>query len=400
MVRGLCRSTAWGVEELGAQHGVSKSLAFLRPSLASLVSSRRWSDASVQVELEKDESSSGAQKVHNDIWEVLGKGQLPSRQRFHAMLQQCSTPDDLDVAFMTTERLRVIRAARRQMSNFGPGTSLLLMRACIRAGDLERAMTVLYRFNVWGLTPSLEAAHELLVHVARKGDLKMVQKVLRIMAKNGIYPVPETASIITRAFTGNFPAAMKIAVEFEVNGVPLYPKTIDRCMMTSASYGNAQHVMELQKVREKRGVPASIKSGLALAQAHLLLGNVEQAANLIESFNMDRKKLDHAIEKMVKRWPAYLQHYAAQGSTTQASLLELEKNLSALVEQLRSRNLEININVREDFATGKVTVDDEGEREEQEELEAESDDESEEENEVNREQEHKEKKKAIEDTLW
>lgn len=314
--------------------------------------SRTYSEAAVADE--PDSGSPEVERVYKELNESIRQKRMPQASLLPSLLQNCTTPADVKLAFDAVDRLRSLKAVQgHQMGNYSKHMALLMVEACIRSGDPQAAVPTLKKRNVYGFTPSLDQAHLLLKHALGQKDTKLMLKVLRTMVASEVFPTPVSAELIIRTCkdAGNTELLFQIAKEIRVNGVTLKKPLFDMLVATAANIGDVKQVHEVQQWREEEGMEHTTASAFALAKALILAGNSEEAARMILDHCKDAEKRDHYLQIMVNVWP--LQVGAKVGEEEKESFLEgLKTKVVTMCEILTQSGCNVPVDVKEDFAKG------------------------------------------------
>lgn len=292
--------------------------------------------------------------MHKELHDSILQKRMPQASLLPSLLQNCGSPADVKLAFDALERVRELKAVQgRQFSNYSNQISTLMVEACIRSGSPSAALPTLKKRNVYGFTPSLDQAHQLLKHALGQKDTKLMLKVLQTMVASEVFPTPVSAEFMLRTCkeAGDTELLFQVAKEMRINGVPIKKPLFDMLIATAANVGDVTQVHEVQQWREKEGMEHTTASAFALAKASILEGNVDSAAKMILENCKDSEKRDQYLQIMVKVWP--LQVGAKVGEGEKEPFLEdLKTKVTSMCESLTQSGCNVAVDVNEDFAKG------------------------------------------------
>ncbi|CAM6087272.1 unnamed protein product [Calypogeia fissa] len=309
----------------------------------------------VPAETPTDSVSPEVQRIHQELIETMNKHRIPPSALVFTLLQQCSSRADIKLALEAIERLRTVRAVQGgQQANFSPKLSNMVLDTCLRVDDPKIALKTIWVHNIYGFTPSLEAAHQILVYARAKKDIALMQNTLKTMVSNSLAPTRTTADIVIRTCKdqGNENLLFSLAKEFHEKGLTFRPALYDVCISSAANAGDVKHVMEIQQWRSKLKLAPTIASTFALSKAHLLKGRAKEAAELICSQVQDSEERDMYLRVLVRAWPVEVL------SRRKRSVKEenLKTGIGAFFDELKSLGCSVGIDVAQEFGSGKETV--------------------------------------------
>lgn len=266
------------------------------------------------------------------------------------------------------DRLRSLRMMEKGEKGVSHNKEVthMMVAACLRAGDKQNALKLLWRKNPSGFTSSIGTAHLLLKHAKFHKDVKFMRQILRAMKANDVTPTATTADIILRLCkeSGEIDLMFSLARDYNKVGLTFYESLFDVLISSAANAGDMKLVHEIQRWRDKQGLVHTTASAVSMAKALVLEGKPKEAAKLINEHCPDdrnnltkdetlREKRDRYLGILVKVWPLQLVT-ALKIEAKEEYLRKLKVDVACMFDALKDLGLTIEgIDVGENFAQGK-----------------------------------------------
>lgn len=298
--------------------------------------------------------SQEVQDLHKKITNEMEGKRTVSLSLLRALLEQCKVPEDLALAFRVLHDYRLYRSSKAHVKrNFSENISALIALASLRTRTYNLGLKVLWKHNIYGLSPCLDAAHLFLSHAKQEKDLDLMQKTFKTMIDNSLTPTTQTADIVIRLCKDkeDFKLMFKLAQDFLENSVRLSSPVFDVLISTAANFGCVEEVFKAQKWREESGLEHTVASVFAVGKAHLLQGEPHAAVELISTHCQDITKLNKYLIMLVRVWPSELG--ARKEEIHEDFFVTLKKSVVDLIEALSQKYHHLSIDAAE-FGKGKV----------------------------------------------
>ncbi|CAM8996501.1 unnamed protein product [Rhodiola kirilowii] len=258
-----------------------------------------------------------AKDVYDKMAESIKGRTCPPNALTWSLIENCNTKEDIKLLFNIMIELRKFRLSNLRIpSNFNSNLCLEITKACVRVGALDYAKKGLLKHNVYGLTPSVPSAHQILLHAKEHNDTKLMVDVMRLIKRNDLPLQPGTADIVFSICykSNDWNLFSKYLKRFLKAGVKLRQTTFDTWMEFAAKRGDIKSLWEAEKLRSELMRKRTLASGFACAKGLLLERKPEDSAAMIQHLNQelpDNKRSEVIIElqKMVSEWPQEVLHH-------------------------------------------------------------------------------------------
>ncbi|CAN6469377.1 unnamed protein product [Victoria cruziana] len=235
--------------------------------------------------------------------------------------------------------------------NFNSQYCMQIAEACARAGALDLGQKVLWRHNVYGITPTIGSAHYLLLHAKEHNDAEAMVKILQVMKRNSLQFQPTTADIVFSICynVGNWDLICKYAKKFIKSGIKLHQAAYDIWMDFAAKTGKLESIWEIEELRSKSGKQHTVPTAFACVKGYLLQHHPENAAATIHLLSQnlpDAKKplIQVELQKLVTEWISSVKKQQNKEEMKEF-LSRLKSDVSAMVGHLPSMGLEVEVNM-------------------------------------------------------
>ncbi|KAL5197057.1 hypothetical protein ABZP36_000569 [Zizania latifolia] len=289
-----------------AEGGVLPHLDGLPPSPSAPRHTRSFSAVS---------SSNLPQAVEEQYQKMLKSVEaqtMPPNAWLWSMISSCSNREDIKLLFLIMQKLRVFRLSNLRINaNFNDHLCMKVSEACARIGAFDYGLKVLWKHNVYGITPTIGSAHYLLKHAKEKNDTKLMERIMEVLQRNSLSLQPGTADIVFSICynTDRWDLLSKYSTRFVKSGVKLRGTTFDIWMEFAAKVGDSQSIWKINSLRGNSVKYYTLATGFACAKGFLLERKPENAAALIKLLHKhlpDQKKqfVKDELQKLVAEWPA------------------------------------------------------------------------------------------------
>ncbi|KAH7573621.1 hypothetical protein JRO89_XS03G0181600 [Xanthoceras sorbifolium] len=280
--------------------------------------------------------------------------------------------------------------------NFNCNLCREVTKASVHVGALDFAKKALWKHNVYGLTPNVGSAHQLLSYAKDHKDAKLMGEVMKLLKLNGLPLQPGTADIVFRICydTDDWELISKYAKRFVMAGVKLRQTSFEiwmefaakivpcimhalavtgfagvngaqlvrvefifarvqrvgvyMCVERFATDGDTESLWKIEKLRSESMKQHSLVTGFSCAKGFLLERKPEEAAAVIQILNQtlsDAKKPGIMVElqKLVD-WPFDVLKRQKQ-EDKKALATALKSDIQVMVTALLSHGLKVNVNL-------------------------------------------------------
>lgn len=153
-----------------------------------------------------------------------GRGKTPSAALLHRLLRKVRNGDELALG------VRALELCATRFVPFSHHTSALVLDACVRAGDLERAVALLQRhvdFRMFAI--GRETYHRVLIAASTARDVEAFDRVLGELRRSVHEFVPKTVHICVRAYVDfdDLPRALDVYEEAVASAVEVRRGTLN-----------------------------------------------------------------------------------------------------------------------------------------------------------------------------
>ncbi|WCJ23545.1 hypothetical protein M5689_005567 [Euphorbia peplus] len=271
-----------------------------------------------------------------------------------SLIGSCEKREDIELLFDTLQNLRRFRLSNLRINlNFNSHLCREVTKACARVGAMDFGKKVLWKHNVYGLTPDIGCVNQLLGYAKEHNDVNLMVEVMDLVKKNDITIAPSAADNVLCICNnaGNWELMLKYAKKFVLGGVKLRKSSFDAWMSFSAKRGDTESLWRIEKLRSELWQQHTLVSGFSCAKGLILERKPEDAAAVIQVLNQslpDNKKPGIAVQlqKLVDEWP--LDVVKHQPEDKREELAEaLTSDIPAMVTALVQMGIEANVNLEE-----------------------------------------------------
>ncbi|KAF3616648.1 putative NADH dehydrogenase [ubiquinone] 1 alpha subcomplex subunit 5, mitochondrial [Capsicum annuum] len=285
---------------------------------------------------------------------VLDQRSAPPNAWLWSLIQSCANREDANLLFDILKRLRIFRLSNLRIhENFNCALCQEITKACVRVGAIDLGKKVLWKHNVYGLTPNIGSAHHLLLFSKQHNDVKLLVEIMNLVKKNDLILQPGTADIVFSicSQTDNWDLICKYGKRFVKAGVKLRKTSLDTWMEFASKMGDVDCLWKIEKIRSETMKEHSLESGLSCAKAFLIDHKPEDAAAVIQLLNQTvpdsrRQKFMVELQKLVEEWP--LEVIKRQKDERRKELAAtLHVDLPTMLSALSNMGLRLNVNVED-----------------------------------------------------
>ncbi|KAJ8766293.1 hypothetical protein K2173_022352 [Erythroxylum novogranatense] len=313
-------------------------------------------------------STSGETAPSDDVKELHGKiidlltvkrSSVPNSW-IGTMVTSCRNRNDIELLFDTLHNLRIFRLSSQHIhKNFNYSLCREVTKACTRAGALDYGKKTLSRHNVYGLSPTIGSAHNLLGYAKDHSDTKLMVDILQRMKLNDVALQPGTADLVFSICynSKDWNLISKCSNKFLKAGVKLRGTAFDLWMDFAAKRGDVEALWEINNIRSESIKYHSLLSAFSCAKALILEGKPGDAATIVHVLYQalpDNKKSDILVQlqRLVGEWPLDVIKHQKEDNR-KAVAASLKSNIPAMVTDLTNLGLEVNVNL-EDLTTKEI----------------------------------------------
>lgn len=256
--------------------------------------------------------SEAVKELYDKMLESVNvKRTMPPNASLWSLLENCKSHEDIELLFDILKNLRRFRLANLRIhENFNSNLCQEVTKTCVRVGALEFGKKALWKHNVYGLTPTVGSAHQLLLHAKDCNDVKLMVEVMDLVKKNNLPLQPGTADIVLGICydTDNWELICKYAKRFAKAGVKLRKNSFDAWMKFASKRGDTESLWKIEKLRSVTVKQHSVTSAFSCAKGFLLESKPQEAADIIQLLNQTlpdskRSAITDELEKLVNEWP-------------------------------------------------------------------------------------------------
>lgn len=286
--------------------------------------------------------------VYEKIYKSVEAKSAPPNAWLWSLIESCANKKDIVLLFQTLQNLRRFRlSALRINENFNSHLCQRVAEACARVGAFDYGLKALWKHNIYGLTPSIASAHYLLRHAKECNDHNLMERILRILQKNGLPLQPGTADIVFSICynTDKWELITKYSRKFIKSGVKLHQTTFETWMEFAANRGDVASLWEIEKLRCNYTKNQTLSSTFSCAKGFLLEKKPENAAAIIHvlSQNLPEQKKFKFFKELQKLalWPK--EAIKRQKGSQKEALTGLNKQLSKMASTLADNGIEMTL---------------------------------------------------------
>ncbi|XXG84159.1 hypothetical protein AAC387_Pa10g1738 [Persea americana] len=279
---------------------------------------------------------------------------MPPNAWLWSLVENCANREDIKLLFQILQNLRRFRLSNLRIhSNFNSHLCYRVAEACARTGALDFGKKTLWKHNVYGLTPTIGAAHYLLLYAKEHNDAKLMVEIMKLLKRNSLPLQPGTADIVFSICynMGDWDLISKYSKRFIKAGVKLHRTAFGIWMEFAAKLGDVQSIWKIEELRAKSVKQHSLETGFSCAKGYLLEGKPEDAATVIHVLSQglpDPKKPGVAVElqKLVHQWP--LELVKQQKKEKRKKLAgSLRSDIHKMVKSLLDMGLEVTLDLKD-----------------------------------------------------
>ncbi|GAV87365.1 hypothetical protein CFOL_v3_30791 [Cephalotus follicularis] len=318
----------------------------------SMMQTAPFSTASVSTEVSPTEA---VKVLYDKILDSVNvKRTMSPNAWLWSMIENCKNHEDIKLLFDVLLNLRRFRLSNLRIhDNFNCALCLEVTKACARVGALDFGKKALWKHNVYGLTPSVGSANQLLLYAKTHKDANLMVEVMDLLKGNKLPLQPGTADIVFSICydTDNWALISKYSKRFLKAGVKLRQTAFDTWMEFAAKIGDTESLWKIEKLRSESMKQHTLASAFACAKGCLLEHKPGDAAVVIQVLTQtlsDKKKPSIMVElqKLVDEWPLdVMKHQKEEKRKALAAILI--SGIPAMVTDLSSMGLEVTINLKD-----------------------------------------------------
>uniref|UniRef100_A0A0E0I5E7 Uncharacterized protein n=1 Tax=Oryza nivara TaxID=4536 RepID=A0A0E0I5E7_ORYNI len=257
-----------------------------------------------------DQPTEAVVELYQKMLKSVEAETMPPNAWLWSMISSCSNKEDIKLLIQILQKLRRLSNLRID-ANFNDHLCMKVAEACARVGALDYGLKVLWKHNVYGITPTIGSAHYLLKHAKEKNDTKLMGSIMQVLQRNSMPLQPGTADIVFSICynADRWDLLSKYARRFVKSGVKLHGASFDIWMDFAAKVGDSQSIWNINSLRGKSVKRYNLATGFACVKGFLLERKPESAAamiKLLHKHSPDEKKqlVTDELQKLVAEWPA------------------------------------------------------------------------------------------------
>ncbi|KAM0017073.1 hypothetical protein Hdeb2414_s0028g00703881 [Helianthus debilis subsp. tardiflorus] len=283
-----------------------------------------------------------AKELHDKLLKsVIEQRTAPPNNLLWSLIEKCQNREDIKLLYNVLENLRKFRLSNlRIFDNFNDNLCREVSKACVRAEAIDLGKKTLWKHNVYGLTPSVASAHNILLHAKQHNDVNLMVDVMKLLKANDVPLQPGTADIVFSICynTESWDLLCKYAKWFVKSGVKLRRTSFDTWMTFAAKLGDVDNLWKIEKVRSGLMKTHTIGSGFSCAKGFVLERKPKEAAAIIQVVTQtlpDAKRPDimAELEKLVSEWPLEVIK-SRKDEDKMALAAGLQEDIPALIDNL------------------------------------------------------------------
>lgn len=300
-------------------------------------------------------SADTVKEVYDKMLESIKvKRSAPPNAWLWSLIEKCKSQDDVKLLFDILQKLRVFRLSNLRIhDNFNCHLCQEVTKACIRAGAMDFGKKALWKHNVYGLTPTVGSANQLLSYARMQKDTKLMVVLMRLIKQNDLPLQPATADIVFGICydADKWGLISKYCKRFLKAGVKLRKTTFDIWMEFASKRGDVESLWKIEKLRSETYEQHSIKSAFSCAKAFLLERNPGSAATVIHAANQTfpaskGQYIVAELQKLVSEWPLeVVMHQKREDKKT--LIASLKADIPAMISSLANLGVELIVNLED-----------------------------------------------------
>ncbi|KAF0907743.1 hypothetical protein E2562_020485 [Oryza meyeriana var. granulata] len=326
------------------------------------ISSQRWNEKPVCYHMaathfsteasDIDQPTEAVEELYQKMLKSVEAETMPPNAWLWSMISSCSNKEDIKLLFQILQKLRIFRLSNLRINaNFNDHLCMKVAEACARVGTLDYGLKVLWKHNVYGITPTIGSAHYLLKHAKEKNDTKLMGNIMQVLQRNSMPLQPGTADIVFSICynADRWDLLSKYAIRFMKSGVKLHGIAFDIWMDFAAKVGDSQSIWNINSLRGKSVKRYSLATGFACVKGFLLERKPESAADMIKLLHKhspDEKKqlVKDELQKLVAEWPVEV--IKRQKKDDRKALEEaLISDIPKMISSMSKSGLDISVNL-------------------------------------------------------
>ncbi|XP_076883236.1 uncharacterized protein LOC143531939 [Bidens hawaiensis] len=283
-----------------------------------------------------------AKELHDKmIKSVTEQRTAPPNNLLWSLIEKCQNREDIKLLYNALENLRKFRLSNlRIFENYNDNLCRAVSKACVRAEAIDFGKKTLWKRNVYGLTPSVASANNILLYAKQHNDVNLMVDILKLLKANDVPMQPGTADIVFSICynTDSWKLLCKYAKRFVKSGVKLRRTSFDTWMTYAAKIGDADSLWKIEKLRSGLMKTHTIGSGFSCAKGLLLERKPKEAAAVIQVVTQTlpeskRPDIMAELEKLVSEWP--LEVIKSKKDEDQMALAAiLQEDIPAMIDSL------------------------------------------------------------------
>ncbi|KAL3634575.1 hypothetical protein CASFOL_021629 [Castilleja foliolosa] len=280
---------------------------------------------------------------------VVVQRTAPPNSLLWSLISKCSTHKDIKLLFDVLQKHRTFRLSNLRIpEGFNSALCLEVTKACVRAGAIDLGQKTLWNHNLFGLTPDIGSAHQLLLHAKQHKDVNLMIKIMNLVKTNSLPLQPGTADIVSSICynADRWDLMSKYGKRFVKSGVKLRQTSFELWMEFAAKKGDVESLWKIEKWRSEAMKQHSLSTGFSCAKGFLLEHKPDSAASVIQVLHQTlsdarRSSISAELQKLVSEWP--LDVIKHQKENKQAFAETLQKDISTLTNALSTLGLDANV---------------------------------------------------------
>ncbi|KAG9445130.1 hypothetical protein H6P81_016470 [Aristolochia fimbriata] len=307
---------------------------------------------STSIAKEVDETpTEAAKEVYHKMLKSLEGETMPPNALLWSLIDSCRNREDIKLLFQMLQSLRKFRLSNLRIhENFNSHLCQRVADACIRVGALDFGKKVLFKHNVYGITPTIASVHHLLSYAKEHNNAKLMVDIMKLLKKNDLPLQPGTADIVFSicSSTDSWGLISKYSKKFIKGGVKLRRTSFGTWMVFAARRGDVESLWKIEDLRSKTVKQHNLATGVSCAKGYLLECKPENAASVIHMLHEKlptekRPEILAEILKMIIEWP--LEVLKCQKKEDRKALANsLRKDIQTVIGILMNEGLEVTVN--------------------------------------------------------
>uniref|UniRef100_A0A7N1A3X3 Uncharacterized protein n=1 Tax=Kalanchoe fedtschenkoi TaxID=63787 RepID=A0A7N1A3X3_KALFE len=315
-------------------------------SLCCMMAVRLYSTEASGLEASPTDAAKG---VYDKMSESIKARTCPPNALMWSLIENCKKKEDIKLLFTILPELRIFRLSNLHIpSNFNNNLCLEITKACIRVGAIDYAKKGLIKHNIYGLSPSIPSAHQILLHAKEQNDTKLMVDIMKLIKRNDLPLQPGTADIVFSIchIADDWNLLSKYMKRFLRAGVKFRQTTFDSWMEFAAKRGDTKSLWEAEKLRSESKRKHTLASGFACAKGLLLEHKPDDSANAIQHLNQEltgdkRAGVIIELQKLVSEWPQEVLKYQKE-EDRKALAAVLKSDIPKMVSRL---GMDVSVNL-------------------------------------------------------